>query len=107
MQKPLPDGTKKYKGMVSGIGLIAKEEGIRYGVYKGIEIALVREMFFSTMRLGLYEPFKRASGVTKDSGLFHKFMAAGASGFISAGICSPFDLLKVRMQAYKGEYKPI
>lgn len=59
LQKPLADGTKKYKNMPQGILLVAKEEGIRKGIYKGIEGAWLRESIYSTLRLGLYEPVKR------------------------------------------------
>lgn len=103
LQKPLADGTKKYKGMISGIGVIAKEEGVRHGVYRGIESALLRESIYSTLRLGMYEPIKRATGVQKDSGLMYKFMAGSLSGLIASGIANPMDLLKVRMQAHQGE----
>jgi len=35
------------------------EEGMRRGVYKGIEASMMREGSYSTLRLGLYEPIKR------------------------------------------------
>jgi len=89
--------------MISGIGVIAKEEGVRHGVYRGIESALLRESIYSTLRLGMYEPIKRATGVQKDSGLMYKFMAGSLSGLIASGIANPMDLLKVRMQAHQGE----
>ena len=106
IQVPLPDGTKKYPNMIAGIKTIMAEEGVRYGIYKGIEGAYLRESVYSTLRLGLYEPIKRVAGVNKDSGIAYKFMAGGASGLIGSGIANPFDLLKIRMQAHKGEYKP-
>ncbi len=62
IQKPLDDGSKKYTNLVQGILLIAKEEGWRKGVYKGIEASCLREASYSTLRLGLYEPIKRSLG---------------------------------------------
>lgn len=103
LQPTLEDGTKKYKGLVQGIKLIASEEGLKKGVYKGIEASWMRESVYSTLRLGLYEPIKRATGVTKESNFIYKFMAGGASGLIGSGLANPADLLKVRMQAHVGE----
>jgi len=99
LQKPLADGTLKYPGMIRGIQIIAAEEGLKGGVYKGIEGALMRESIYSTMRLGMYEPIKRMTGVQKDSNFIYKFFAGGLSGFIGSGIANPCDLLKIRMQA--------
>ena len=42
--------------------MIGKEEGLRHGIYKGIEASAVREATYSTMRIGLYEPIKRVLG---------------------------------------------
>jgi hypothetical protein len=97
----LADGTKKYKNMLQGILLVNKEEGLRRGIYKGIEGAWMRESVYSTLRLGLYEPIKRQMGVTKDSNMMWKFLAGSASGLIGSTIANPFDLIKIRMQASK------
>ena len=55
----MPDGSKKYKGMLSGLRIIATEEGLRNGVYKGIEFAMVRDTTYGFIRYGCYEPIKR------------------------------------------------
>ena len=106
LQPVMPDGTKKYPNMLSGMRIIAMEEGMRKGIYKGIEGALLRESVYSTLRLGLYEPIKRVTGVKKDSNPVWKFLAGGASGLIGSGLANPADLLKIRMQAHKGEPMP-
>jgi hypothetical protein len=59
LQPTLEDGTKKYKNMIQGMKLVASEEGIRRGIYRGIEGAWMRESVYSTLRLGTYEPIKR------------------------------------------------
>lgn len=97
----MADGTKKYKNMISGIMLVANEEGIKNGVLRGIEGALMREWVYSTLRLGFYEPIKRGMGVTKDSSMIWKFMAGSMSGLIGSALANPFDLLKIRMQNHK------
>ena len=106
LQPVLPDGSKKYRNMLQGIVLVSKEEGIRSGIYRGIEGAWMRESVYSTLRLGLYEPIKRNMGVTKNSSIFWKFAAGSCAGLIGSTIANPFDLLKIRMQAQK-EAQPI
>jgi len=106
IQPLLEDGSKKYKNMVQGTFLVVKEEGLRRGIYKGIEGAWMRESVYSTLRLGLYEPIKRVTGVNKDSHFVFKFIAGSLSGLIGSVIANPADLLKIRMQA-STESKPI
>lgn len=93
--------------MIQGITLVAKEEGIRKGIYKGIEGAWMRESVYSTLRLGLYEPIKRAMNCKKDSSVFYKFLCGSMAGLVASAIANPFDLLKIRMQASTGESLPI
>ena len=62
IQMPLADGSKKYKNLVQGIYVIHGEEGLRNGIYKGIEASCAREASYSSLRLGLYEPIKRSIG---------------------------------------------
>jgi hypothetical protein len=107
LQPTLPDGTKKYKNMIQGVILVAKEEGVKKGMFKGIEGAWMRESVYSTLRLGLYEPIKREMGVTKDSGVGWKFAAGSTAGLIASVIANPFDLLKIRMQASKEPNPPM
>lgn len=85
------------------MALVAREEGIRKGLYKGIEGAWMRESVYSTLRLGLYEPIKRIMNCKKDSSVFYKFICGSMAGLIAAGIANPFDLLKIRMQASTGQ----
>lgn len=107
LQPVLPDGTKKYPNMLSGMRIVAMEEGVTRGLYKGIQGAWMRESLYSTLRLGLYEPIKRVTGVTKQSSFVWKFFAGGAAGLIGSAIANPADLLKIRMQAHQGEPVPI
>lgn len=85
--------------MIQGMLLVTKEEGVRKGIYKGIEGAWMRESVYSTLRLGLYEPIKRITGVKKDSNIVYKFMSGSAAGLVASALANPFDLLKIRMQA--------
>jgi hypothetical protein len=37
---------------------VLKKEGIAKGIYKGYTASFMREAVYSSIRLGLYEPFK-------------------------------------------------
>ncbi len=76
--------------------IIAKEEGWKKGVYKGIEASCFREATYSTLRLGLYEPIKRGLGKNQDGAIWKKFAAGALSGIIGSAISNPADLLKTR-----------
>lgn len=52
-QKP-----RHYTNMFQGMRVVVHEEGVR-GLYKGITASWMRESIYSSLRLGLYEPFKR------------------------------------------------
>lgn len=84
--------------------VIMQNEGIG-GFYKGIKATWMRESVYSTLRLGLYEPFKNILGATdRRNTSFHiKFFAAGMSGVVGSTIANPTDLLKIRMQAMEHE----
>ena len=73
-------------------------------MYKGITASWVREGVYSSLRLGLYEPFKELLGETdlKYIPLWMKFVAGSFSGFVGFVVGNPADLLKVRMQAWEG-----
>ena len=64
MQIPVTSQTLKYKASMSRtLSLIFKEEGFgSRGLYKGFSASLLREMTYSSMRLGFYEPLKRIFG---------------------------------------------
>jgi len=51
------ESKKIYKNIFRGALVISKEEGIN-ALYKGLGPSLMREATYSSLRLGLYEPFK-------------------------------------------------
>ena len=90
---------------------IAANEGLR-GLYRGIEAGLLREMSYSTLRFGLYEPLRDAmnDNAAANAAAFGEDMAGAvrvakrafagcAAGGIASAIASPTDLLKVRAQS--------
>lgn len=94
------------------MGVIGREEGIRRGIYNGIEASCLREGSYSTLRLGLYEPIKRMLNDEKTQPghePFHKKVLAGAmAGGIGSAFANPTDLLKTRAQAATpGSFQPL
>ena len=60
MQMPKNEHTMRYSSLSKTMYLILKEEGLgSQGIYKGFSASLLREVTYSGMRLGFYEPFKR------------------------------------------------
>jgi len=86
-------------GLGGTISTIAKEEGIA-AFWKGIQAAWMREASYTSFRLGLYAPLKKAFGADKpDSPFIMKFAAGGASGGLGSIVGNPFDILKTKMMA--------
>jgi hypothetical protein len=94
---------RQYNNIFRGMLMVLEHEGVN-GLYKGITASWMRESIYSSLRLGLYEPFKRVLGATdpKNTPFYLKFFAGGMSGFIGSALANPTDLLKVRMQAWEG-----
>ena len=79
---------------------LAKEEGFgRRGICKGIEATAIREASYSTMRIGLYEPIKRAMGADDYQNVtnWKKYASGAIAGMIGSGLANPADLIKTRM----------
>ena len=90
---------------MSTLKVILKNEQMA-GLFKGIQATWMRESIYSTLRLGLYEPFKQLLGATDRSNtqFYVKFVAGGMSGMVGSMIANPTDLLKIRMQAMETEH---
>lgn len=99
-----PLATFHYKGTLHGLTTMALHEGLP-SLYSGLPPALLRQASYGSLRLGLYDPCKRAmEGV-----LGHTtpvILLRGASGALCGALASfaatPTDLLKVRMQVGVG-----
>ena len=76
---------------------IYSAEGLS-GLYRGFSAAGFREMTYSSLRFGLYEPIKVAIGAGgKNSKPWQNVTAGLLAGTIAAGVASPTDLLTARM----------
>ena len=82
---------------VSTLTGIYGDEGL-LGLYRGFSSAALREMTYSSLRFGLYEPFKAVlvGGSGASSSPLQNVLAGLLAGTIAAGIASPTDLLTVR-----------
>ena len=79
-----------------------REENIMV-LYKGLSASLLREASYSTLRMGLYDPFKKMIDSGGPLPLWKRVFAAGMAGMIGAAIANPADLIKVRFQAFSKE----
>lgn len=113
MQQTL-SGPPKYKGLFGTATVILREEGFS-GLTRGLAPAIVREMTYSAIRLGLYDAIRsnyilKIDAEGKQHGeetLWKKIMAGMVSGGIGCALCSPSDLIKVQMQASTPDFKPV
>lgn len=91
--------------------VIGREEGVA-GYYRGITASMLRELSYSSLRMGLYEPAKYLlvgdESVTGDQiKLWQKVGAGLISGAIGSSIANPTDLVKIRFQSWMpGQPRP-
>ena len=65
--------------------------------------AWLREASYTSLRLGLYGPIKKAMGVGKDSHFLMKFSAGSLAGALGSVVGNPFDVLKTKLMAAEGK----
>ena len=100
-------GDTRYPGFISGMKRIYQDEGLA-GINKGIRPSMLRELSYSSIRLGAYEPLRKFFSVTftdnregknTDTNPLIKYLSALISGGGGAALCNPFDLAKTAFQA--------
>lgn len=97
---------KKYKSFLNGGMVIFAEEGFS-GLWKGTSPAIVRELIYTSSRMGCYKPIKdqvhawklQAGGKPGPETILEKLLAGGTAGGCAAFVGSPADLIKARMQS--------
>ena len=96
------------RSMARTIADIVKTEG-PLALYRGFAAAGLRELSYSSLRFGLYEPLKKALGATDPATTpFYKKVLAGLlAGAFASAVASPTDLLKIRAQAATGPRESI
>lgn len=110
-QQIVPKG-QLVPGFLPTMGGMAQAEGV-HGLYRGITAALLREMSYSTLRFGLYEPLRDSMNDTPESNaktplgesgagvvrILKRMLAGCTAGGLASAIASPTDLVKIRMQS--------
>ncbi len=93
---------KDYNGLINSLRKIYREEGIR-GLGKGVEASMWREVTYSSVRIGGYEPVRRALSYDTDDPAnttpLVKFFSALLCGSVGSALANPLDLVKTRFQA--------
>lgn len=103
--------TKVYSGMADCLTKTFRIEGLG-GVQRGLQIAVVRDGSKCFFRIGLHEPVLRVlhpgdpadapgSG-SRSAPLWKSFVAGCVSGAVSAVVCNPLDMVKIRVQSAGG-----
>jgi len=92
-----------YHGFFHAASKILHEEGFFGGLMKGITPSMIRELSYSSIRMGLYDPIKQLlqPGATSkdDFTLIQKILAGALSGAIGSSLLNPTDLVKIRFQS--------
>lgn len=90
------------KGSVSPFAVfkeIQQAHGIK-GLYKGLDSAIARQIFYTTTRLGIYKTlFEKAKKPDGTVTSLNKILCALAAGFIGSIVGNPADLALIRIQA--------
>lgn len=77
---------------------IVKNEGYS-AFFNGLEPAIIRQIFYGSMRYGLYPLIKEFVNIKDNKYAFlHKLFSGLLTGAISSALANPTDLIKIRMQ---------
>jgi len=85
------DPSANVSSMIRSLGL--------KGCYRGFSACFARDVAFSTSYFTLYAFNKKELGVTDDSSVSLRLLAATAAGVPAALLTTPMDVVKTRMQA--------
>lgn len=94
---------------MGGLSRIFREEGL-VGLSRGMHATILRELLYSTIRMGAYEPIVNMMHVSHDERsppVVVKYVSSLMSGAIGAAFANPTDLIKVRFQAYLPGQPPL
>jgi hypothetical protein len=98
---------RRYTGLIPGVKRIFREEGFE-GLTKGLRPSMYRELSYSSIRFGGYEPMRKflsttftdnKEGRSTDTNPLIKYFSALLSGAGGSALCNPFDLAKTAFQA--------
>jgi len=98
---------KPYTGMGNALVRIGREEGLSRGLFKGLSAGIMRQLFFGTTRIALYEPvrnfYMKKFTSNEDKNVKPPFIVKVAAGLTTGAIAicfgQPADVIKIRFQA--------
>ncbi|OWF50193.1 mitochondrial uncoupling protein 3-like [Mizuhopecten yessoensis] len=98
----------RYSGCIDAYRTIAKQEGVRHGLWKGVLPNTARTSIINVGEIVTYDMLKTniiSRNLLSDSLPCH-FVAAFGAGFCATVVASPVDVIKTRfMNAEEGRYK--
>ncbi|ORY49915.1 mitochondrial carrier [Rhizoclosmatium globosum] len=110
--EPVAGQERMYKSLAHAASRILKEEGWKGLIMPGMTATCLRELSYSSLRFGLYQPVKSSihklflndsSTAAKGSEPFAiKVLAAGSIACIGSSLANPTDLVKIRLQREYG-----
>ena len=111
LQKPLKNGTMKYRNFLQAGYRIGVDEGV-LSLWKGAVPALTRQISYTGFSLVFYEPirdFIAGSTPVDELGFMWRLLAGGAAGGMSIALMNPTDVVKTQLQssAVKLEMGPV
>ncbi|KAK9822412.1 hypothetical protein WJX74_003136 [Apatococcus lobatus] len=84
---------------------IVRSEGLT-GLYRGLNPAVARGLFYGGVRLGCYTPIKGLLGADPEKTSLLRNIAAGSwSGAMAAAASNPMDLVKTQLQAQDSPFR--
>lgn len=89
------------RSFISGLKKLYLNEGIQ-GLSRGLNATILRELLYSTIRIGAYEPILHLLNYNGDQQYpspIIKYSSSLLSGAIGAALANPTDLIKVTFQA--------
>lgn len=101
MQNNSPQYPWPERSFLVGLKKLYQNEGL-LGYTRGLNATILRELLYSTIRIGAYEPilhFINYGGDQQYPSPLVKYGASLLSGAIGAAIANPTDLIKVTFQA--------
>ena len=94
-----------YTGTVHALKSVVSENGVR-GLYSGLSAGLTRQIFYTTIRLGLYDTIR--SRISNEDINWNQKLGIGLiSGGVASLISTPIEVCLVRMQANSNHYRNV
>lgn len=75
------------------------KSNLAQNLYQGITPAIFRELTYTTLRIGMYEPIKGILDPEAKGGIGIKFISGSAAGVIGTLVGNPFDIAKIQMMS--------